>query len=96
MNHQYNQNFSKLPDVCYAVMEGNEIGNRIVALKRGETGYFKTDYDIPQLDVGQLETVVNRLNALLEVSSQQKEAMLAGSMFGWHVKGADPDFHTPK
>ncbi len=61
MTHTYNPNFSKLPEVCYAVMECNEPGSRIVALKRGQSGYYKTDYDNAQLDAAKLDVIVNRL-----------------------------------
>lgn len=93
MNQPYNANFSKLPDVCYLLMQEHEPGSRIVVLKRGQSGYYKTNYDTRQTDITELEAIVDGLNRLLGVTPNQKKAMLAGSLFGWHVQGADPDFY---
>lgn len=84
---------AKLPALCYALMACRDPGSRIVIIRAGETGCYVTDYDAPGLALDQVGTVVDRLNARLGITPAQKEAMLAGSLFGWHVPGADPDYY---
>jgi len=69
-----------LPEACYACMPGKD---SVVYLKRGEMGFTSTN------QFGG-EANATMLNALLGVSKAQMQAMLAGSMFGWGVKAADP------
>lgn len=49
---------------------------------RGEIGH----YPRPHLTVEDAE----RFNAALGIDAATQQAMLVGSMFGWHVPGADP------
>jgi len=74
-----------LPPIAYADNRGNRYGDPapVVAIKRGEPGY----YPIHSL------LTADELNALEGVTPAQREAMLSGSMFGWHLKGADPKLH---
>lgn len=71
---------AKLPPVCFATKPWT---NETVLILRGEPGYIP--FDRP----GSAE----KLNAALPPppTPEQVEAMLAGSMFGWHVPLADPD-----
>ena len=69
----------KLPDFCFAKLPST--GEAIV-IDRGDEGQYtklKGNYD------------VDEENKKLGVTIPQREAMLAGSMFGWHVPGANPD-----
>ena len=76
---------SSLPDHCYVYVPScNEIG----IVKKGETGYYKTD--IPVYESKGAKELVNERNEKLGVTKAQAEAMKAGSMFGWHVPAADP------
>ena len=76
---------SSLPNRCYVYVQStNEIG----IIKKGETGYYKTD--IPVYDSKDAKELVNEQNEKLGVTKAQAEAMKAGSMFGWHVPAADP------
>lgn len=59
-------------------------GAPVIAVKRGEPGYHPIHTKL----------TADELNALEGVTPAQREAMLCGSMFGWHLKGADPEFHT--
>lgn len=52
----------------------------IIAVQRGETGYFPIHTALTAAE----------LNADAGVTDAQAEAMLAGSMFGWDVKAAFP------
>jgi hypothetical protein len=85
-------NLQKLPERCYLLTAGKpgmfSTDAPIVALVRGEPGY----YPIHGPAEGAAERV-QRLNANRGASPQQVAAMLAGSMFGWHVPAADADLY---
>jgi hypothetical protein len=76
---------SSLPEKCYSALLDTGM---IVILKRGETGYYKTD--IPYTDKESARQLVDEYNGKLGVSKAQAEAMKAGSMFGFAVPAADP------
>lgn len=76
---------SSLPEQCYSLLMD---AGMVVILKRGETGYYKTD--IPILDKEDARKLVNEYNAKLGVTKAQAAAMSAGSMFGWAAPAADP------
>lgn len=76
---------SSLPEQCYVYLPtSNEIG----IIKKGETGYYKTDLTdgVP----GEMKELADSMNRKLGVTKGQAEAMKAGSMFGWKVPAADP------
>lgn len=75
-------NLAKMPPMCYAVHFAT--GDTVVLIK-GERGYRDPGYGV------QGEDVVNGLNAEMGVSRQQRAAMEAGSVLGYHMPGADPD-----
>ena len=78
-----------LPPMAYVhIKSTDEIG----IVDKGINGYRKyrgnpddADAKIPA------EDMVEALNKKLGVTKRQAEAMLVGSMFGWHAKGANPD-----
>jgi hypothetical protein len=72
-----------LPDFCWVTHRAD---NTAVLVKRGERGYYPTDYDPPL--PGEM---VSELNERLGVSKAQEMAMEAGSLFGWHIPAADPE-----
>ena len=76
---------SSLPEQCYYALLDT---GAVVILKRGETGYYKTD--IPFQDKEAAKQLVSDYNEKLGVTKAQLEAMKAGSMFGFEVPGADP------
>lgn len=83
---------NNLPEVCYAYLEGE---NQIVGLLLGRPGY-RLPSNLPDAlvsDPAPVEAMawVERQNAKLGVTPAQREAMLAGSLFGWHLPIADPD-----
>ena len=76
---------STLPDNCYCVLPGSD---EIIIVRKGESGYYRTDkYGH---DRAQALAIVDECNEIGGVSKAQAAAMLAGSMFGWHIPGADP------
>lgn len=76
---------SSLPEQCYSTLLDTGM---VVILKRGETGYYKTD--IPFTDKEEAQALVDEYNKKLGVTKAQVEAMKAGSMFGWTCPAADP------
>lgn len=86
---------SALPDQCYIYVETE---NKIGIVKKGEMGYYKTDLlegnNIKSHD--EAKEFVDGLNDTLRVTPTQRRAMMAGSMFGWHVPAADPANYDEK
>lgn len=78
------RNMALLPKMCYSILDTT---GEIIKITRGERGYAL---------IGTLESdeshrqMVDRANKSLGVTRAQKSAMVAGSMFGWHVPAADP------
>lgn len=72
-----------LPDLAF-VDNGNglvPLSTAVVAIKRGERGCYQVR---TELDAA-------ALNAQCDVSPEQREAMLAGSMFGWECRASFPE-----
>ena len=82
-----------LPATCFVAVAGNAPGSRIGLVKLDESGYYLTDYDDPENDLKGVQKHVRILNERLGVSPAQELAMQAGSMFGWHIPGADPSVY---
>lgn len=76
---------SSLPDRCFSTLA--ETGE-IIIIKKGESGYYKTT--LGGDDASANKDVVADNNKKLGVSKVCEECMVAGSMFGWDVPGADP------
>lgn len=57
-----------------------QTGRKVVAIKRGMPGCYAIV----------TACTADELNAQRGVTAAQREAMLMGSLFGWHVPGADP------
>lgn len=77
-------NLDHLPPVAFAVLPGRD---QLIQLRRGQCGYYPVTATRGDLT---LEQHAERLNAELGVTADQAEAMLIGSMFGWHVPAANP------
>jgi hypothetical protein len=72
-----------LPELCLALVGCNRGGERIVAIRRGRGGYYRTDYDSPNATLAQARALVDELNASLGVSEDQKGLMILRSMGKW-------------
>ncbi len=79
---------SKLPEQCYSILSSS---NEIIIIKRNEKGYYATD--IPTQNQEDARALVDEYNRKLGVSKAQEEAMKAGSMFGWNVPVASPEYY---
>jgi len=71
------ETFPGLPDLCASRLPTD---NTPILIKRGQMGY----YPAPNIDP-------DEFNAERGITDAQKQAMEAGSMFGWHVPGANPE-----
>ena len=73
----------KLPEMCYGLLPSD---NSIIVIKKGESGYFQTDFDKPESEEA-AETEVKRLNDQLGVTPDQRFTMELRSLSGnWHDK----------
>ena len=80
-----------LPELCYSVHEST---GELIVIKRGECGYYATDYNTP--DKERNVELADRLNEKLGVDMWQRQAMEVGSICGWDVPGADPAKYQPQ
>lgn len=80
-----------IPELCYVFIHSAKPGKRIGIIKRGESGYYPTDFDSPTTPTELAIMAVEHFNKKLGVSPAHAEAMHVGSMFGWHVPGAQPE-----
>jgi hypothetical protein len=67
-----------LPEQCAARENGT---GAPIMIRRGDSGFYP---------IANTEFDVVLYNQRKGVTAAQVEAMIVGSMFGWHVPGADP------
>jgi hypothetical protein len=83
------ETLKKLPPECFSTLPSDRC--RLIGLHRGVPGYTPLKRcDTPEA----AEDLAAHWNANRGVTDAQREAMIAGSMFGWHVPAADPDAYT--
>lgn len=80
-----------LPTTCYAAHPTME--DIVIVLFRGECTY--EFYDGPRYGQRR-EATIDALNDWLGVTPAQREAMLNGSLFGWNIPAANPEFWKEK
>lgn len=80
----------KLPDMCYLFRPAGGPGRYIAVIHNGELGFSTTSYD--EKDARIAQSMVAHMNRKLGITPVIAECMQTGSMFGWDVDGADPDF----
>ena len=85
MNSPTSLPLSSLPAECYIFVAGGQPGKQIGIIRRGEAGYYLTDY--AEKNPVLAADLVRRLNRRLGVGLLQAEAMQVGSMFGWDAPG---------
>lgn len=77
-----------LPELCFSTMPGT---GELICIKRGETGYYRSDWNTG--DPAHNRELADYNNRRLGVSYAMEQAFLSGSMSGWDVPGADPQFY---
>jgi hypothetical protein len=87
-------NLEKLPAACYATLLTN---GELIQIRAGEKGYYKLAQGLPQricakdnITMDQLADMWNKENG---VTTEDREAMEIGSMWGWEVPGANVDIY---
>ena len=75
---------SSLPDKCFSYLEST---GEMIVITKGEKGYTPTGIYPQDSSPKKGVAAANEANG---VTQAQEAAMVAGSMFGWHVPGADP------
>lgn len=75
-----------LPLFCYSLMPSS---GELIRIERGCKGYEQVPYGSTGDPAVNRKTADSR-NREMGVTRAQEEAMLAGSLFGWHTKAADP------
>ena len=79
---------NELPETCFTTLPG--MGDLII-LKRGETGYYRSDWETGNKIKNQ--EIADFHNRQRGITPAQVEAMMAGSMAGFHVPGANPQIY---
>ena len=77
-----------LPELCFSTLPGT---GALICIKRGESGYYPSDWNTD--DAVQNRELADYNNERLGVTQVQRLAMECGSMHGWDVPGADPDYY---
>lgn len=85
-NAQLQKNFAALPLLAYIDNRDGRVPGApsLFAIERGASTYYEIN----------INRSASELNAALNVSHAQAEAMFIGLMFGWDVEGAHPDMHN--
>ena len=75
---------SSLPEKCFSYLEST---GEMIIITKGEKGYIPTGASGENMTPRE---AVDAANKAIGVTKAQEAAMVAGSMFGWQVPGADP------
>lgn len=79
---------NELPDFCLSTLPSS---GQLIILKRGERGYYASDWDTGKREENQ--NIAQEHNRQRGIADIQEAAMVAGSMFGWNLPGADPQWY---
>ena len=79
---------NELPDFCLSTLPSS---GQLIILRKGERGYYASDWDTGKREENQ--NIAREHNRQRGISDIQEAAMIAGSMFGWNLPGADPQWY---
>ena len=75
--------------IAYAFIPQFKPGERIVFITYREDGYTQTTFDHVGMSEADCQQIVNNLNAQIGVPPNVADSMIAASMYGWHIPGAE-------
>lgn len=79
-----------LPAHCHVVIPGLQPGANVALATYGLEGLVFTKLNFGETHAAR--AAIRILNAANGISAVEEHAMLAGSMFGWDIAQANPDF----
>ena len=79
---------NELPDFCLSTIPST---GQLIILKKGERGYYASEWDTGNREENR--NIAQSHNRRRGISDIQEAAMSAGSMFGWSLPGADPQWY---
>ena len=79
---------TNMPKYAYHNMIGDE--KRVIITEFGKSGYYSSHCTFNSIEMA--TAFVEQENKKLGVTKAQQEAHMVGSMFGWDVPGADPEY----
>ena len=79
---------NELPNFCLSTLPST---GQLIILRKGERGYYASDWDTGKREENQ--NIAREHNRRRGISDIQEAAMSAGSMFGWSLPGADPQWY---
>lgn len=79
---------NELPDFCLSTIPST---GQLIILKKGVRGYYASGWDTGNREENQ--NIAQEHNRRRGISDIQEAAMSAGSMFGWNLPGADPQWY---
>ena len=79
---------NELPDFCLSTLPSS---GQLIILRKGERGYYASEWDTGKREENQ--NIAREHNRRWGISDIQEAAMSAGSMFGWNLPGADPQWY---
>jgi hypothetical protein len=74
--------------IAYVLRPGAKPGERIVYVTFREDGFTPTVYDDPAFTEADCVHIADELNAENGITREVALSTMHGSMFGWHVPGA--------
>ena len=83
---------SSLPEMSYSTLPST---GEAIQIRLGERGYWPCNVTPPN-NKKHNRAFADKHNSILGVSKAQEAAMLAGSLFGWDIPGADPKCYDAK
>ena len=81
----------KLPEHCCSILPST---GELIVIKRGERGYYRSEWNTDSREEN--KSIADFTNNRMGITPAQLEAMICGSMCGWDVPGAQPQFYLDR